>query len=369
MKPTKLIAALALTALGTLVAGCGSSSPGSSPATVSPSGGSASTDQRVKITMVQHAKGGSFMNFVAAAAMDAARDYNVDLTIAGPAGFDADSQLKAVEDAYSAGAQGVVASIVGESMARPINTMIDEGKPFVQFNLNSPTINAPFVGEKTSTAWKDFATRVLDSAGGAQAKGTALLGYCAPGLPVLEARAKAVQAALAAAPGLTVKGPFDTKDDQTATLQAWEGLTQANSDASILMGMCSVDASGIGKINKKSGNKYVGAGSDFLAESVDLVKQGHVQFLLGQTPYLQGYLPVKMLADAIRSGIKLESGILPSGAETYAGSNVEQAYGLPAISLDDALRIQNDPEFARKNYAPLFVTGGQLEDWQSKLEN
>ena len=74
-----------------------------------------------------------------------------------------------------------------------------------------PGVNAPYVGERSVESGRILGRMVVEKLGGADAKGTVVIGICFPGFPVLENRAKGVQESLKAAPGLNVLGPFDVK--------------------------------------------------------------------------------------------------------------------------------------------------------------
>ena len=102
-----------------------------------------------------------------AAAQKAADDLGVDLLPAGPEGFDAEAQLKYVQDLFAAGGRwNGPRSIPGETMAAPLNQLIADGHPVVMFNIYSANINAPYVGENPIPAWSQIGALVADRAVG-----------------------------------------------------------------------------------------------------------------------------------------------------------------------------------------------------------
>src|SRR2546429_5018742 len=76
---------------------------------------------KLKIGFVTHVKGNPFIQQIIDGAQAAAKDLDVDLSVGGPEGGDPDAQLKVVQDFVAAGAQGIAASVPGESMANGLN--------------------------------------------------------------------------------------------------------------------------------------------------------------------------------------------------------------------------------------------------------
>jgi len=330
----------------------------------------ASTAPRLKIGFVIHVKGNSNNQLVVAAAQKAADELGVDLLTAGPEGFDAEAQLKNVQDLFAAGAQGVATSIPGETMAAPLNQLIADGHPIVMFNIYSSNINAPYVGENPIPAWSQIGALVSTAAGGAGATGEVVLGTCAPQLDVLIQRGNGVVKGLAdTAPGLTASGPFDVKVDPVVNYQAWQQLAAAHPDAKAFVGLCAPDPENLGKVNAENGDKWIMAGGDFTPGNIQAVADGHVLASIGQASYVQGYLPVKMLVDHIRNGAPLNPGVLSSGVEMLTKDGAVFDYGLPPQTVEDAKAIFSDQAKSDAFYAPLFADGGPMDsqNWPSLI--
>src|SRR5436190_3593190 len=183
---------------------------------------------KLKLGFVTHVKGNPFIQQIIDGAQAAAKDMDVDLVVGGPEGGDPDAQLKAVQDIVAAGAQGVAASVPGESMANGLNDIIKSGIPVVQFNLLSTSVNAPYVGERSTESGRILGQMVLDKLGGTSATGKVIIGNCFPGFPVLENRATGVEESLATAPGIEVLGPFDVKVDAVENYTQWQQQYAAN---------------------------------------------------------------------------------------------------------------------------------------------
>lgn len=324
-------------------------------------------DEPLQIGFVSHVKGNPFIQQIFEGARAAAADLGVELVEAGPEGFDPDAQLTVVQDLVAAGADGIATSIPGESMANGLNEIIDSGVPVVQFNLLSTSVNAPYVGERSTESGRILGGLMLDQIGGADATGTAVVGICAPGFPVLENRAKGVIEALGAAPGLEVLGPFDVKVDAVENYAQWEALLAANPDAAAMIGLCAPDVESLGNLNEASGTSFVAGGYDLTESNLQALQDGNAYVTLGQSAFVQGYLPVLMLVNSLRDGVALEPGFVDSGTQVVTADSVDMGNGLPSLSFDELLAMSTDAEATAEFYAP-WVACASGPGWQCALE-
>jgi ABC-type sugar transport system substrate-binding protein len=374
---------LALPAVFALVvAACGGSTATTAPttapesqaaATEAPASASATTDPNatpIKLGFVTHVIGNPFIQQIIDGANAAAKDLNVDLQVTGPEGGDADAQLKAVQSLVAAGAQGIATSVPGESMASGLNDIIDSGVPIVQFNLLVTSVKAPYVGERSVESGRILGAKVLEKLGGESATGKVIIGNCFPGFPVLENRARGVQESLGKAAGIQVLGPFDVKVAANENYAAWEALLSANPDAKALVGLCAPDIASLGKLQAANADKpFVSGGYDLTAENLAEIKAGTAYVSLGQTPFMQGYLPVKMLADKVRGLVDTDlskGGFLDAGTEIVTADSVTEPYNLPPLTFAQLEELAASPEKTREYYQPLV--DNQIANWTTLVE-
>lgn len=343
------------------------------PATVAPASSApaeSSAPESIKIGFVTHVLGNPFIQQIIDGANAAAKDLNVELQVTGPEGGDADAQLKAVQTLVASGVQGIATSVPGESMSSGLNEIVDSGIPVVQFNLLVTSVKAPYVGERSVESGRILGAKVVEKLGGASATGKVIIGNCFPGFPVLENRSKGVQESLAKAPGLELLGTFDVKVSANENYAAWEALLAANPDAKALIGLCAPDIASLGKLQAANADKpFVSGGYDLTAENLAELKAGNAYLSLGQTPFMQGYLPVKMLADTIRKNTTVDlsaGGFLDAGTEIVTADSVEEPFGLPALTFTELEALAASPEAARTYYQPLV--DGQIADWAKNVE-
>jgi len=324
----------------------------------------------IEIGFVTHVVGNPFIQQIIDAAVQAGEDLGVKVTVAGSTDGSADAQLAAVENLVAAGVDGIATSVPSSSMDNALNGIIDSGIPVATFNLLSPGVNAPYVGEKSVASGRILGAKMIELLGGeADAKGTVVIGICFPGFPVLENRAKGVQEALAKAPGLTVEGPFDVKVDAAENYAKWEGLYQANPEAVAFIGLCAPDVESLGKLKEKNPDApFISGGYDLTPGNVAALKGNNAQVSLGQTPFMQGYLPVYMLVQAIRDGVPLEQGFIDAGTEIATSDplQVTPPYNLPSVTFDELEVLVADKAKTREYYQSLI--DGVIANWQGELQ-
>jgi ABC-type sugar transport system substrate-binding protein len=358
--------------------GGASSAPGSAPASQPPASvapassapAESAEPESIKLGFVTHVLGNPFIQQIIDGANAAAEDLNVELQVTGPEGGDADAQLKAVQTLVASGVQGIATSVPGESMSSGLNEIIDAGTPVVQFNLLVTSVKAPYVGERSVESGRILGQKVLEQLGGNAFIGKVIIGNCFPGFPVLENRARGVQESLKMAPGVEILGPFDVKVAANENYAAWEALLAANADARALVGLCAPDIASLGKLQAANpDHEFISGGYDLTAENLAEIKAGNAYVSLGQTPFMQGYLPVKMLADTIRgtSTVDLSAGgFLDAGTEIVTADSVQEPFDLPPLTFTELEEIAASPEKAREYYQPLV--DGVIADWQTKVE-
>ncbi len=308
------------------------------------------------VGFVTHAQGNPFVEQIVDGAKAAAADLGVTLKVQESPGGSPEGQLKLAQGLANAGAVGVASSMPGDAMAKGMNEIVSSGVPVVQFNMLSKSVQGPYVGEKSTQSGRILGKMIVDKLGGASAKGKVVIGNCFPGFPVLENRAKGVEESLKAAPGLTVLGPFDVKVSAVDNYNHWEQLYAANPDAVAMIGLCAPDIASLGKLNAANGDKFVAGGYDLTAENLAAIKDGHAYVSLGQSPFVQGYLPIVLLVDAIRAKKPAPVGFFDAGTQVVTATSVNMGSGLPTVTFDQLQKMAADPKATAEFYKPWTKT-------------
>jgi ribose transport system substrate-binding protein len=327
-------------------------------------------EAKLTFGFVVHVLGNPFIQQIIDGAMAAGRDLGVTVKAAGPNNGDANVMLKDIQDFFGAGAAGVATSCQSESLVKPLNQLIASGKPVVSFNITCHDLNAPYVGERSVNSGRILGGLIGSKLGGARATGKVVTGICFPGIPVLTNRNKGVVEGLKkAAPKLTVKGPFDVKVAQTDNFAHWQQLYAANHDAKAFIGLCAPDVTSLGKLNSQIGDKLVAGGYDTTSANLAAIKTGHAYVTLGQNPFVQGYLPILMMYDAIKKHAKLKKGFVESGTEIVDAGGATEPYNLGHISFKQVEELAGSPSKTAAYYGRLFKgKNAPLKNWQKAME-
>jgi ABC-type sugar transport system substrate-binding protein len=325
----------------------------------------------LKFGMVTHAIGNPFVQQIVEAAQFAADELGVDLEVQGAEGGDAEVQVALIQAFENAGVDGILASVAGSSAAAPINDVIEAGMPFVTWNLLDLGVNAPYVGERSVESGRILGRAVVELLGGAEATGSVRIGNCFPGFPVLENRAQGVREALSEAPGLDFNADaYDVTVNPVSNYAAWEALLTATPDAVALIGLCAPDLASLGQLQEANQDlDFIAGGYDLTADNLAALEAGFADISIGQTPFMQGYLPVRMLYDTITGATDIDltaGGFIDAGTEIVTSDSVTEPFGLPSLTFSALQELAADPVAARAYYQPLV--DGIIADWTSALE-
>jgi len=317
----------------------------------------ARADDQISVGFVIHVQGNPFIQQIVDGAQAAAADLGIKLQVAAPSvGGDPEAQLRAAQNFLNSGAQAIATSVPGESMAKGLNEIVASGVPVVQFNLLATSVKASYVGEKSVESGRILGRMIVAKMGGPSAKGTVVIGNCFPGFPVLENRAKGVEESLKAAPGLKVLGPFDVKVSAVENYNRWEALYAANPDAAAMIGLCAPDVESLGKLNGANGDKFIAGGYDLTEGNLAAIKGGHAYVTLGQSAFVQGYLPVALLVNALKTKKPTPVGFFNSGTQIVTADSVDMGNNLPKITFAQAQALASDPKATAIYYKPWIAT-------------
>lgn len=274
-------------------------------------------------------------------AEDAAEEFGVDLQIVGPQQFDGPAQIKMFQDLITTGVKGIVVlPSPADIWARPVKDAEAAGVTVVAANNAAPGIIPLYVGENSIRTGRKITEYILDKL--PDKKGSFLIGNAAPGAFPCEQRVKGVKAQLEeTAPDIEVKGPFETSGDPAKNFSTWQSLINANPD---VVGATDVCFNRIPTVREKdTDGKWYVAGLDLDPVVLDGVKKGFIPGTVGQRPYLQGYVPMRLLIEHLGMGKPMPEGWVDVGMELVTKDNV-----------DDALAIRTDRGKTKEFYKPVI---------------
>jgi hypothetical protein len=88
---------------------------------------------------------------------------------------------------------------------------------------------------------------------------------------------------------------------------------------------------------------------------------------LGQSAFVQGYLPVVLLVDAIKQKKPLPVGFYNAGTQVVTASSVDMANNLPSATFAQLLSLAGDPAATAAFYKP-WSDSVRSSDWPSGMQ-
>jgi len=325
----------ALLLLLAVLAGCGSKTVRQEPSITVTGGdsqgsvpGAPAGEDAPRISVVTHGQASSpFWAIVRTGVEAAERQMNVQVDYEAPDVYSLERMVALVDDAVAAEPDGLVVSFPEPGLSPAIRRAVRAGIPVVTINSGSDAFRGlgvlAHVGQPEGRAGL-AAGRRLARAGVRRA----LCVNQQVGNIGLDARCAGLARAMRAAGGASRVLGVDDQSERTPGRIAdavvsgrIDGILAANATS----GLQSVEA--VASVNRR-GSVKIGA-FDLGPETLEAVQKGTLLFAVDQQPYLQGYLPVVMLANRARYGLFPAQGdVVATGANFVTRANAVQALEL-----------------------------------------
>ncbi|WP_037066739.1 substrate-binding domain-containing protein [Pseudonocardia acaciae] len=268
----------------------------------------------------------------------------VDFQAVGPPNTDGPAEEKLFQNLVKTARDGVVLENLDPPIfTRPAAQAIDQGVPVVALDT-APTPGSKmslYVGNDNYELGTMLANELLKRLP-PNPSGPVVIGVPNPGTPVLDSRAKGIADTLKAkAPGITPLGPYLTYSDPNQNLQAWQSLVHANPTALAFLGVGDADSYDLAKIKRDENGKYLVAGADVDAKTLQEVKAGFDFVTIDPEHFLKGYIATALLIKSVK-----EKTPLPQGWLHMPGLVVDQG------NIDTILKRQTSPQAAYDYYKP-----------------
>ena len=277
-------------------------------------GGGTARAKDINIVMITHGQASDpFWSIVKKGADDAAHDAGVQLSYRAPNTFDMVAMGQLITAAANQQPDGMIVSIPdADALGGPINSVVSQGIPVI--SINSGQQASKKLGAALHVGQDEFSAG--QAAGAELARLGGHHGLCVNhevGNAGLDQRcagfAKGFGGKTSVLP--TTEDPSDTVSKVRAALQSDPSIDTILALNASLTGQPVVDAL------KQSGltGKVKAASFDLAPAFLHSVADGNAAFALDQQPYLQGYLPVAILA------LNAKSGLMPS-SDIQSGPNL-----------------------------------------------
>jgi ribose transport system substrate-binding protein len=158
----------------------------------------------------------------------------------------------------------------------------------------------------------------------ADAKGTIVLGTSSPGALVLDRRTDGMRDELhSKLPGVTVVGPFDTKQEVAANLDAWNVLVSTNPTALAFLGTGDADGWNLAAIRQRTNAKWLAGAFDLDPKAMEAVKAGEL-LLVSPEHYIKGAVAGYLQAQKVKNGVRLPVGWVFTPGLAVTQANIDE---------------------------------------------
>ncbi len=320
----------------------------------------AADNSDIEIAYVLHGLN-TFTERMATGAEDAARDYGVTLEVFGDASFDTPTHQAFFETALQRGFDGIaVVTLPGDQWITPIQQAVDQGVPLVGANVTGlETELAAWVGQDEYSSGVILGTELraqMEAAG--TTSGTIAVGICSAAAQVLQDRNAGLRQAFEGS-GFEVLEAQEVLIPVPDNYGRWENIMAANPDAVGAVGLCSIDIPNLAQLKERTGGTWLIGGYDLDPPTLDAIESGLAQVTVGQQEYLQGYLPVRALAESLINGTPLVDGWLETPTETVTAENVGDYV---SRQTDDAVQDDFYQDYMAENFADLQEAARPYDD-------
>jgi ABC-type sugar transport system substrate-binding protein len=320
----------------------------------------AADNSDVEIAYVLHGLN-TFTERMKVGAEDAARDYGVTLEVFGDASFDTPTHQAFFENAVQRGFDGIaVVTLPGDQWITPIQQAVDAGIPLVGANVTGlETALGTWVGQDEYNSGVILGTELrgqLEAAG--TTEGKIAVGICSAAARVLQDRDAGLRKAFEGS-NFEVLAAQEVLIPVPDNYARWENIMAANPDAVAAVGLCSIDIPNLAQLKERTGGSWVIGGYDLDPPTLDAIKAGQAQVTVGQQEYLQGYLPVAILAEHLINGTPLVEGWLETPTETVTAENVDQYV---SRQTDNQVQYEYYQDYIAENFADLQAAARPYDD-------
>ncbi|MBE2317939.1 sugar ABC transporter substrate-binding protein [Solirubrobacter sp. CPCC 204708] len=285
-----------------------------------------------RIVFVTHGQASDeFWTVVRRGLQDAGRQTGAAVSYRAPDSFSIDRMRQLIDQAVADHPDGLVVSVPdAEAVGPSIERAVAEGIPTITINSGSDAFKRlgvlAHVGQPEYKAGVE-AGRRLAQAGVRRA----LCVNQESGNAGLDERCRGLQAGLRRSGGTVSPLSVPLQDAATAQRRMSEAITEGDVDGVVTLGpgaakpaIDAVSASG-------PRSRITLATFDLSPEVLEAVRDGEMLFAVDQQPYLQGFLPVILLAEQARHQVFPGKGsLIPTGPQFVTETNAEDVLRLSA---------------------------------------
>ena len=251
--------------------------------------------KKYKFVVITHATAVPFFVPVRKGAEDAGKFLGAEVVYTGPAGFDIQRQVEFMKSAIAQNVDGIACTLPDPTA---FNDVVAEarskGIPVIAINADAPkSQRMAYIGQGNYEAGRSMGQQIVKLIPGG---GDVILALHTAGAQNLGERIKGVKDVLDATKKFKY-GVVATGTDLVKAEALLGAALQANKNVKGMFGVEDVTGIAIAHIieRQKLKGKVFGGGFDLVAEILDAIEAGNMQFTIDQQPYMQGFQGVMEL--------------------------------------------------------------------------
>jgi ribose transport system substrate-binding protein len=232
----------------------------------------------------------------------AAAEYQVTAKVVGPDGYDAQDELKELNQAVATKPAGILISVADASVLQPgINAAVAAGVPVITVDSDAQASKRLyFIGTNNLEAGRLGGKRLAEKL---PAKAN-LIVFTLTGQPNTDDRLKGVKDALSARPDVKIVDVIDVKGDPRVAFDRAQELLGETGPKKIDGFICLDSASGkmvSDAIARATDKSRVLVAWDVNPDTLDGIKSGTIDATIAQKPYTMGYVGLKALDEVFHN--------------------------------------------------------------------
>lgn len=292
-------------------------------------------------------------------ALDAGKEYGVDVIWQGPETQDVSKLISIVETQIDAGIDGLAIQAANPAALKVVLDKAEEkGIPVICFNNTKvyegydgfvgiePEYVGEFIGETAvkilqgEGAW----AKEVGYDGTSKPQGQVAYLHDNPGAYNVEGRVKGMKTVMDQHSGIQDIGTYDvTQQGMAKAKEVVENIITANPNTKLFLSAAAPSTAAAGMIVKEKNlvGKTIVVGMDLLEDTLRLIQEGVIAAAVGQDPYNQGYLPVKLLVENLRDDKPIPK-VTSTEPEVVDISNVDDVIKREAEYLEAGTKLPQE---------------------------
>jgi simple sugar transport system substrate-binding protein len=327
----RLLAGAVVVVVAAAGAGCGGGGSSTTTTSAAMTTAAPSVPTAIRIAVVTHGQASDpFWATVERGIQDAARQLNVSVDYSAPDIYSVTRMRQLIEMAIASKPDGLVVSLPDpKALAPAVRKAVRAGIPVISINSGADAFRSLgtllHVGQRESAA------------GYAAGKRMAQLGVrhalCViheAGNLALHERCRSFARAIAAAGGSSRTITVDLQDRATVERTIADALSAGRNDGLLTLGGATIATSALAALKETGLLGRIPYGTFGVSpEILRAIESGKIQFAVDQQPYLEGYLPIVLLAEYKLYGLLPDRGkLIATGPEFITRRNAAKALAL-----------------------------------------